>query len=426
MASLKLVLYKSKKLSGDCYPVALRITYNRKPKYLSLTTINKSLKCRSDQWYEGEEDIPGGFRKNLKNSGRYNGILHNNYWKAKDIIDRFSEKNQPFSWDNFLIEFTGVKKGMTLFKFFDLVIENLNNSEKIGNANIYKDCYNTIRNFRNKKDLEFVDINYSLISRLVEYMRSNKNAENTIYVRLRTLRALLNEAIAQKYMNDEYYPFARHQAQKNRYVINRHNESTRHRALKKEDIISIKDIDLSKQPHLIDARNYFIFSYAGYGINFVDIALLCWEDIKTVGGVDRVFYKRKKLKNSKKSSMLNFKLNPVAWEIINYYSNVDSIYIFPILNENVHRSESQIINRVRKVRKQVNKDLGTIADILELDERNITTYWARHSAASILKNQNTPIALISDLLGHTSEKTTQIYLDQFDSGKQDEAQDKLF
>ena len=41
------------------------------------------------------------------------------------------------------------------------------------------------------------------------------------------------------------------------------------------------------------------------------------------------------------------------------------------------------------------------------------TYSARHSWATIAKNEGIPISLISEGLGHTSEKTTQIYLNSF-------------
>jgi site-specific recombinase XerD len=41
------------------------------------------------------------------------------------------------------------------------------------------------------------------------------------------------------------------------------------------------------------------------------------------------------------------------------------------------------------------------------------TYSARHSWATIAKNEGIPISLISEGLGHTSEKTTQIYLASF-------------
>ena len=45
----------------------------------------------------------------------------------------------------------------------------------------------------------------------------------------------------------------------------------------------------------------------------------------------------------------------------------------------------------------------------------LTTYVARHSFATVLKKAGVSTAIISESLGHTSEKTTQIYLDSFDN-----------
>ncbi|GEM_PF-5644614 len=51
----------------------------------------------------------------------------------------------------------------------------------------------------------------------------------------------------------------------------------------------------------------------------------------------------------------------------------------------------------------------------------LTLYVARHSWATIAKNSGVPTALISDAMGHSSEKMTQIYLDSIDAGRIDKA-----
>lgn len=52
-------------------------------------------------------------------------------------------------------------------------------------------------------------------------------------------------------------------------------------------------------------------------------------------------------------------------------------------------------------------------------EADMTTYVARHSFASILKNYGVNVSLISEMLGHTDLKTTQIYLDSFENEQLD-------
>jgi integrase len=43
--------------------------------------------------------------------------------------------------------------------------------------------------------------------------------------------------------------------------------------------------------------------------------------------------------------------------------------------------------------------------------------FARHSYSTVLKRANVPIEMISESLGHTSIKTTEIYLDSFENDR---------
>ena len=51
----------------------------------------------------------------------------------------------------------------------------------------------------------------------------------------------------------------------------------------------------------------------------------------------------------------------------------------------------------------------------------LTMYCARHSWASIARSKNVPVSIISESLGHTSEKITQIYFSSLDANMVDKA-----
>ena len=55
----------------------------------------------------------------------------------------------------------------------------------------------------------------------------------------------------------------------------------------------------------------------------------------------------------------------------------------------------------------------------------LTLYVARHSWASIAKQKQIPISVISDALGHDSEKTTLIYLSTLDTSAVDNANSEI-
>ena len=51
----------------------------------------------------------------------------------------------------------------------------------------------------------------------------------------------------------------------------------------------------------------------------------------------------------------------------------------------------------------------------------MTMYCARHSWASLARAKEVPISVISDGLGHSSERVTQIYLSTLDTSAVDRA-----
>ena len=55
----------------------------------------------------------------------------------------------------------------------------------------------------------------------------------------------------------------------------------------------------------------------------------------------------------------------------------------------------------------------------------LTFYVVRHSWASIAKQKQIPISVISDALGHGSEKTTLIYLSTLDTSAVDNANNEI-
>lgn len=75
----------------------------------------------------------------------------------------------------------------------------------------------------------------------------------------------------------------------------------------------------------------------------------------------------------------------------------ESPYLFPILSA-YHKTEQQRANRVHKV-----------------------TYVARHSQATVMKKAGVSTSIIRELMGHSSERVTQIYLDSFDNEQIDDA-----
>lgn len=68
--------------------------------------------------------------------------------------------------------------------------------------------------------------------------------------------------------------------------------------------------------------------------------------------------------------------------------------------------------------------LKKISKILFLDN-TLTSYTARHTWATIARNHNVPLSVISASMGHRSEKTTQIYLESLENSTIDNANHEI-
>lgn len=162
------------------------------------------------------------------------------------------------------------------------------------------------------------------------------------------------------------------------------------------------------------AIDLFTFSYLCAGINFIDMAKLKYSNIQD----NQIVYNREKTKK-----LIIVPLQERAKQIMEKYNDGKTAFVFPILS-NFHKSEVQIANRLHKVLAKINRHLKEIGVKLNLPIP-LTTYVARHSFATVLKRAGVSTSIISESLGHSSEKITQVYLDSFDKEQMNTAMKAL-
>ena len=79
----------------------------------------------------------------------------------------------------------------------------------------------------------------------------------------------------------------------------------------------------------------------------------------------------------------------------------------------------ELIRKVTlNVVRNLNRDLYKISDKLEID--GLSSMVARHSIATLMKNNKVSESFIKEMLGHTDIKTTQNYLKSFESEQRKE------
>lgn len=390
MASIKIKLYTSKTYKKGLHPIILQVIHNQKRKY-----ITTGYKATKQQW-NFETDLPSNAHPNSQQlRSRLRTILND----AEKALMRIEEKDKSFTIEQIMEKISGKGSNTDFFVFTSDHIRWLKDQGRSGNARAYQNLKDSFQAFFGKDSLEFGNLDFKLIEKYEGYLAGKGVTTNTISYYLRTLRAIYNRTINEGLVDPQIYPFRKYKIK---------SEKTSKRAISKEDMNKIRNLDLTDAPFLILARDIFMFSYYCRGINLVDIA---WLLNKQVIG-ERLIYKRKK-----SGQNFNLKLTIQALDIIARYKSSDDpeSFVFPIIK---HNGNGQL--DYFNYQRLINKHLKKIANKAEIDT-TLTTYVARHSWATHAKHAGYPTAVISEGMGHTTEETTQIYLASFDTDVLDEA-----
>lgn len=170
--------------------------------------------------------------------------------------------------------------------------------------------------------------------------------------------------------------------------------------------------DLRKRGQIF-SRDMFLLSFYLRGIPFVDLSYLRKKDLCD----NELRYFRRKT-----GQLMVVDVEPCAMDIIEKY--LPCVYhsdrLLPILVRDDKPERKQYASALRLHNKRLNE----IGKLLKLDF-SLTSYIARHSWASIAKNEGVSLAVISEGMGHRSERTTAIYLASFDKKIMESANQKV-
>jgi len=397
--TVSVICYKSKILRDGASPLMLRICKDRKRRYQSLGVSVKPLHWDFKK-NEPTADCPNRDKIMLlvkKKINEFERFIINLEIEGKEITATS------------IVKSNGVNKPKVTKSVGDVYREyilSLKDEKRSRYAGMYEVSLSSFVKFNKHMDIPFSEIDTAWLKRYETWMKKQGYAINTIGTRLRHLRVIFNQAIEQRLIKDDCYPF-------HSYKVAKMNQQTAKRALTKNEIKAIINFKGSSYMESL-AIDLFTFSYLTAGINFIDIAKLRKENI-----VDsKVVYIR-----NKTSKQIMIPLQEQTLKLVAKYHDASSPFLFPILSP-FHKTDVQIANRLHKVLAKINKHLKEIGKKLKLPIP-LTTYVARHSFATVLKRAGVATSIISESLGHSSEHITQVYLDSFDNEQIDEAMKNL-
>lgn len=392
-----IVCYKSKTLANGEHPLMIRVCKDGKKKYRSL-----GVSVNPRYWNFDKNTL----KPNCPNYEYLSKLITDKASELSAEIVKLKSERKEFTASTLIEDKSRRVKPKNVNDLFCEQIQRLTDEGRRGYMLSVKQVYNSLLSFNKHLDICFSEVDVSFLRRYETWLRKQGLAENTIGIRFRTLRAIYNLAVEEDVADSENYPFKK-------YKVARLHEETAKRSLSKEDIDRI--LAYKPKNNLMHfPKDIFAFTYYCGGINFIDIANLTPANI--IEG--KLVYKRHKT-----SKLIKIPLQPQAIVLIKKYHRKDRPYLFPILSD-FHQTEIQKSNRIHKVISNVNKRLKEIGEDLGLP-LTLTTYVARHSQATVMKRAGVSTAVIREIMGHSSERVTQIYLDSFDNEQIDNAMKNL-
>lgn len=389
------------KKNGRC-SVKIRVTYDRKRRYYST-----GIDLLPDDFEKIMTPEGSGKRKTKEQKQTLLKLLH--YLnKANDVIKYLG----IFTFDGFEQAYFDKRNVTNSVSFaFDKYVKQLKAEKRLSTAESYDTAKKSLEGF--KKKLSFADITPQFLSKYESWMIENGRSITTIGIYLRSLRSVYN----MQNIDKSIYPFG---GGDNKYTIP--TGANTKKALSVDEISEIYNYKAPEGTTKEMAKDYWMFLYLSNGMNVRDFCLLKWKDIDE----NTLTYRREKTKRSRKTVRpISVALKPETWNIIKKWGEPaisKEAYIFPHIKPGMTAEDEMAT--IKQLTKTINKYMKQIAIELGID-KNITTYFARHSFATVLKRSGANVELISELLGHSSVLVTESYLDSFEKEHIQEQTDVL-
>lgn len=243
-----------------------------------------------------------------------------------------------------------------------------------------------VMEFDGGADFESMDVRW--LERFSRWLRKGGANVNGVAHHMRNLRAVFNFALDEELTRN--YPFRKYRIR---------GQQTGKRDLTAEQLRRLRDFPC--EPFQRKYVDLFFLMFYLCGINAGDLFLLTDSNVNN----GRIEYYRQKT-----GKYYSIRIEPEAEEIIDRYRGRD--WLLDVMDTNVHYS--QPLKRMNQQLKKVGMDYHEggkwTGDALFPD---LSSYYARHSWASIAAEVDVPMDVIAQALGHaTPYSTTDIYVNR--------------
>lgn len=396
MAKLSLYL-DTRYMAKGKYPIRICVSHRGQN---AVYTLGVSIE--EQYWQPPTKESEGFVKKTLPGYKTYNNHIRTIFQKFEEQLFIIEQKQMLYAFPtakslkNYIVSIIEGRNESTFLEFFKKVIESRTAE---GTKKLFRETYSKLLDFTGGDDFSFEQVTPKWLDNFYDFMNGSVNYKS---IHLRNIRTAYNLAIRNDIAKYDTYPFRKYKIRK---------EKTAKRSLTIDQLADICDMDLLE--HQIRYRDLFMLMFYLIGINIVDLLHLTSENLQG----DRLVYKRRKT-----GRIYTLKLEMEALTLIQRYRGEK--YLLNFLDNAAYES---MVSRINKNLKE----LGT-THILNYhgkkekptEYRFLSTYYARHTWATIAAYLDIPKETIAAALGHGGNDVTDIYIN-FDQTKVDAANRKV-
>lgn len=401
MADIKVVLRKKLNKDGT-YPLAIRITKNRKASFIHL---GHSLKEKD--WDKDAQKA----RKSYPNSKRLNAFITSKVNDANAQLLEVGIQKKDISLQE-IKDKIKPKGGITFFSQAEEYLEGLKKKGKYNQCTADGSRIKYFREFLNGRDIAFTDVNAGMLDRLKIYLKAERKVgERTVQNYFAVIRSVFGFAISNKVIERSISPFGKEG------VSIKFPESTKV-GITQADLNKLEKVELDSPEH-DHVRNLWLISFYFAGARISDVLRLRWSDFYEM----RLHYKMGK--NNKTGSI---KMHQKAMDILTKYEHLkeqENDLVFPELKRVTDfKDEYNVQKIINLAASRCDKVLRLYVAPAAGIKAKLSMHIARHTFAT-LAGDKVPIQMLQKLYRHSDIKTTIGYQANFIHKETDDALDAV-
>ena len=276
----------------------------------------------------------------------------------------------------------------------EMYIGRLRKEGRYSTAHVYENALLSFRGFCGTPTVSFGQVTREHLRCYGQYLYERGLKLNTVSTYMRRIRCVYNQAVESG--EADYIPALFKK-------VFTGVESKRKKALSQEEMYRLMTVRVD-DPKLYQAQLALCLMFLYGGMASVDLAHLRASNFKE-GILD---YKRQKT-----GTQMRIEVPCAAIPMSKSLASIalsSSAYLYPFIDS--MKTGEEGYKAYNAALASFNRNLKLLAEVAGVISI-VTSYTVRHSFATTLKELDVSIEMISELLGHKSIKTTQIYLKSF-------------